>query len=844
MASLSQAVLLRVASIAPEELDVIRCPQGLAALRRAEQAQARLAQGREARCERLHRRVPLQPRGPLRKAVLDLKRAVHNDRLPEPVCSSLARDVEEDDLPGWRQELEDLHAALEEGERLLALWRSETAHLRALWRHELLRRGTFHAAPPLHAALERGFAAGRLPARAAEGLLMYAYRAATKTSPFGALTVTAVGRLSASASAPHAPRVDQLRAELVVDPRVVSAIALRWLADPDLVLRTPLRGPELVALDEEAVRFLVWSPSDGELLRSIERNPLVELGLRLADQHSSACSAADLRRRLATTLGCEPERASALLEGMRDCSLLRPELPHAVGRPWALRQLADAARAVGSDYHEGAERVSGALAELERATDARGSQHVRAVRAAVATLREAAGGEPTEAVADVVFDRCWAPAPVDLPAGALDAAGRDLDRLLGVLPLFNADLGLERIAQEALAELCVERPAVPLLDAFRAFAEAVDERGPIDCHPVAVEAERLRTSMVKELRELSQGGGAAAAEVPPAVLERWAQSARRFQPTRTGIGAAFLGQLADLAGSGLSLVLNGVAAGHGTLAAAWAREEGGDPASEWLLRTLRRELRELDDEGDVVEIAGGSAYGTQVRQALTGTVVRYPLDPPAPGERRVPCRDLVVRRDAQLGRIVLARGDGRRVLPLHVGPLSPHLLPPFYRFLTALGPAFTPDLSVIELLEREVPAAQLEAPRHYARLVVGDVVVSRRTWCVPATALPLSRGVHGSFGELLELRRWARELGLPRRVFVTATQTADVLRHGLPLREHRKSRKPFYLDFDDVGSCTLFRRLVRRHGPTVRFAEMLPTPEENPFDRAVECVLELRRSRG
>jgi hypothetical protein len=95
---------------------------------------------------------------------------------------------------------------------------------------------------------------------------------------------------------------------------------------------------------------------------------------------------------------------------------------------------------------------------------------------------------------------------------------------------------------------------------------------------------------------------------------------------------------------------------------------------------------------------------------------------------------------------------------------------------------------------------------HAPRLVIGHTVLAREAWSVPATEVP-PRGQ--------DIAAFARDLGIPRRVFVKS-----------PLE-----RKPMYLDTD---SPVLARILCRhaRHAAAessqhrIRFTEMLPTPEQ------------------
>ena len=96
--------------------------------------------------------------------------------------------------------------------------------------------------------------------------------------------------------------------------------------------------------------------------------------------------------------------------------------------------------------------------------------------------------------------------------------------------------------------------------------------------------------------------------------------------------------------------------------------------------------------------------------------------------------------------------------------------------------------------------------RGEGRAQIGRLVVRRASWSAPAAEVP---------GTPDDLAAWARERGLPRRVFARS-----------PLE-----RKPRYVDFD---SPSLRRTLVRFVAPArelvpsapVEFTEMLPSPDE------------------
>jgi len=92
------------------------------------------------------------------------------------------------------------------------------------------------------------------------------------------------------------------------------------------------------------------------------------------------------------------------------------------------------------------------------------------------------------------------------------------------------------------------------------------------------------------------------------------------------------------------------------------------------------------------------------------------------------------------------------------------------------------------------------------RAQIGRLVVRRASWSAPAAELPASPG---------DLAAWARDRGLPRRVFARS-----------PLE-----RKPRYVDFASPSLCRTLARFLtpardQAPGAPVEFTEMLPGPDE------------------
>lgn len=99
--------------------------------------------------------------------------------------------------------------------------------------------------------------------------------------------------------------------------------------------------------------------------------------------------------------------------------------------------------------------------------------------------------------------------------------------------------------------------------------------------------------------------------------------------------------------------------------------------------------------------------------------------------------------------------------------------------------------------------------RHLPRLSIDGVVIGRERWRPPVEALRSAASLESASGRMLALRRWTRELGIPRWVFVKVPEEP----------------KPVYVDFDSPIYCELFARLVGK-ASQVTLSEMVPTPEQ------------------
>ncbi|WP_424535750.1 lantibiotic dehydratase [Sphaerisporangium viridialbum] len=173
----------------------------------------------------------------------------------------------------------------------------------------------------------------------------------------------------------------------------------------------------------------------------------------------------------------------------------------------------------------------------------------------------------------------------------------------------------------------------------------------------------------------------------------------------------------------------------------------------------------------------------------------------APAGRRLELADLIAQRDPDdPSKIVVPVPGGARLGVLDVfGEIAQE----------QLGDLFRP----------------LAPHPHTPRVTVDRLVIAREAWRVPAVEIPGWDEVDEA-AAYVRVRRWARDLGMPRFVFWRA---------GL-------RQKPVYLDFDSPLLVGVFLAGVRRSGGVVAVMEMHPDPHHAwlPGGDGRACTSELR----
>lgn len=447
-----------------------------------------------------------------------------------------------------------------------------------------------------------------------------------------------------------------------------------------------------------------------------------------------------------------------------------------------------------------------ALDELERARDAVAAaagdpeRLDRALDALERTFTSLTGATPTRRAGGVyagrtlVYEDCRSGTQVELSPALLATLWPVLSLLLESARWFTfAGAALfRRACAERYRELAARhgRPEVPFAD-FWLWANDLLFDLP----------EKLIAPVVRALQErwatiLPDLTGQRRVQVELAAIEEAARAA--FTAPRPGwIGAYQHSPDVMLAADGLDAIARGdyrwvvgeVHPGVNTLRSALFVAQHPDP-QELLALTA------ADLPGPRVVLAAtgeeGGAPSRLTDKLITDRDLRLVFGHDSAG---LDPRTALAVADADLldrnGTLVVRSRDGRFELPLS----------------EVVGEAL-----MLQLLQRFDP---LPATDHRPRITVDKVVVARESWRFRAVDLEFAY-VTDEADRYRRIRRWQRELGIPRYVFVTT-----------PVE-----RKPFFVDFASLAAVDGLARAVRRTATgggdqaVLRLTEMLPDPQQ------------------
>ncbi|MFJ4970990.1 lantibiotic dehydratase [Streptomyces sp. NPDC088755] len=886
------AFMVRVAGLPVRSVQELRCPESRRWADEVLDEADQLGLLAEKAGDQLHALIGGSDDDGLRRALLKLRRDVFNDRLPtaDSADRALTRVRALDPaaaatLADWlagRRALDGRRAA---GAGLLAAETGRSREvLRRLAGHERLRRGLVLASPALDAQLDAyrrqpppaGARPDKKQRKIERSLLGYVYRTACKTSPFSTFTGVALGSLTGSDGLRL--RVDgRWRAQARLNVVALGRLADAVVADPARRADLPVAPASGWGRDDDRVRYVrrwVTAGDDDtavtfdavqDRLFFLRRSGTLDRLLGLFEERSgTVLRYGELVEWLARDQGAAREECEQYLGALLDVGMVQvPCLRTEVHDTDPLRAFQGALRGLERPW---AGRLADRLEEparcVERFADASPDERrvlLDALRAGLrAVQEEELGAERAKVPRTLLYEDAAAGAHPEFdPVAWRELAAGPLAAVERVLPAFDLTLP-QRITFEGffLARYGRGGRCDDLLKLVHDFHEdffdqymtftatrtAYDADGAYVPEVNWLGLDRLRAldtarrTFTARMTALWRAAGPEAAEVrvDDAFLADVAAELEGVAPEFAPMSHHL--QIADRPGDPL-VVLN---RSYGGVSFPFSRFT---QLFDGLAERLRTEADAIVPEGAVLaEVTGGPVTSNL---NLHGRLTPYEIV--CPGERgtleaefRMSLDDLHLVHDPEAGRLVLrsARLD-REVIPVYLGYLVPLALPELPRTLLLLSPTSMAPLNVWAGVPEGAPDASGVTTR--PRVRHGSLVLSRRSWSAPATALPLHRACAPEDGWFLGWHAFRRAHALPDRVFVTVSDSGARGATGA---------KPQYLDFDSPLSLSAFEALIKAPEARVVFREALPDEDALPTvsgdgrhvaELAVETAVPVRR---
>jgi Lantibiotic dehydratase, N terminus len=817
----------------------------------------------------------------LRKLVLQLRRDIHNDRIPEEAaiaevkcCMDDAAQALLEQWQGSRLAGEALQTAAQA--RLADELKAARSSLAKLAANEYLLKGIQLSGDNLYRDVRSYIGHFRdadarpwtKKLRQTEStIIRYAYRMALRTSPFG--TFTEIGAQPwRSPAGPVLAGLTERRSLIRLSRNLLvwMALALRRIEGSNDLFQLRLNNT-LQVLENHIEGFTrgieggshaYW----GEGFINVRIiGPVVALVDALAE---GPCSRTEVQDHLVAR-GMPADRALTFLNRLVEAGLCHEGL----GLPDQATSYVDevVARLRKIDAPKMAECAK-SFATLQHLEERFGVASTREREQLLEDLRQEVGRfsqicdieSPVEAGRTLVFEDMAAVEPArSWDPDLVERNTENFSRFLRFLPVFHPStmerLGLHRWFVSRFGE---EGRCEDLITLYRLFSEQSEEEvSAVLQAKNDPEAERVRELQQHLLQRLDQQvahcGNAPVLRLNEDCLDEITASLPDFLPSWTE--ASFRLQIApgDAEGSPL-LVINDVSSGHGVFFSRFCDVVEPVGPDAWSLRRALSETiaRNSPDQADLIAVFG---HNVNLHPRLTPKEVVYPGSV-AGGTDALTLRDIAVECDSSQRTLRLVdRRDGK---PLQLTPMNflfPAAAPMLYRFLCAFSPLHTYRIGFWNSLRRW-------ARRRFSclpRLVLGDLVVERRRWYVPVSEVAqLGDGSTAeTLGSMLATENWYRQRNLPRECFfqiyeqpaagenaaVTRDWVDETRRWALSSRNAR--RKGQYLDFRNPFLVRLLaRQASSMNGGEVLFQECLPPTSSYDGSEtaasAEEFLIELR----
>lgn len=781
---LAPYAVMRVAAVSYQQLLDLTPPHHTAAIDTVLAAERRLEELRPAIEDDLHAAVPRAVDRDQRRAIMEVRRAVHGGRAPRLDVDERSRVVgalvgaAAARLTAWLDLETARGAALVACEEALAT--ESPGHLRVRLRGFLdepdFANALALASPDLYGQLVREATkppAGAASSKSERSLLAYAVRTAAKTNPFSSFVHTAVVPIQPDAPA-GAPDLAGLR-------RTTRVVVDRGLVD-------------------RLYRSLVASAPDGEAIR-YARNP----SFRVLGQGRLEAIAADYRIIQGRFWRMMRRSSFRLPRGVAETLAALPAEAPAAEVAARLAGFGIDAKAVRSLIRQ---LLAVGLLAPPPATDAFDTDPVATLVLSGGAARAVL--EPMQAAA-----RELAGAAAGARGAIIERVRRHEQDTLAALHVADAPLCRNPLVETASFVGLPTPIGRPLAELIADAASVVRDRVVVDPTYAAFRDRFVRTfgtgGTLRDVVGYLVAEHAALATLPPT------GSVEPCRPGTTPVTLALQIAAADRAAAAAGdavVVVNRIYPGVGWMTGRYARGHG--PAEEALCGWMREWIARVVAPLEPIDLLlSGECNELQAHPRVTERVLVWPTEPLRAGTAGASTvRDLALTHDPDSNRIVFADPAGQRLVPILFGS---SLILPVLGVTHLLALLASPHTV---LYPDELPPGNGLELEHRPRIAVGRVVTRRAEWWLRSRTL---RGwLEGSgSARVLRARRELERRGIPRRFFARTPHASPDAALATLMRPEAFGYKPLWVDAANPFALDLLERSLEDSEWTL-LAEVLP----------------------
>jgi hypothetical protein len=820
---LAESVILRINPLPGRRLGIPELTEAVRVLVEAERRGHELA---EAACAELFD-LAAEATGRRRQRILDLKRAIYNNRPPGSAAEFEPWPAATTAWLDCRQRSSLARSVLTTGyESCLA---QERAALAETVGTESFQLSLALTSPLVLEAVRRYANSGGNPSKrdrkSERGILQHVTRAMVRTSPLTRFTAVGFGSWSAAGSPLDQVGFQRRKAHSLAstDRVLISGLvgALRPDGDPATVgqssmLRIGSTSVQFHHVDGPQVRVLS-APLTTELRTLLDLTAMGELRTDV------------LSRALAQRLPISVPDAERLVAGAVQAQILVPGVPL---DEQAEDPLPAAIELLRPDQPEAAAELAEMARELGRFPSTTVPERV-ALLNRLDSLQDRLtklGSRPVQ----LHVNEDYVLEPIVVSPAGYEQALADLADVTQFGSLFDRHQVLRALACVLFVDRFGPGAAVPLIDHASDLVRGVLAReatltsstaadfGPADGSLLELLTQRARAVQVVSDRLATHTGEELVLD--PGLMADLADGLpERFERSPASYG--LLVQPVDG-----RFILNDCYPGHGLLGVRFLgadRDLGGRAAAV----TARRATAQFG--------AGGAS--PREDRGLHGVNInhRIPLL-----ERTITAEDWLgirLAHDPDRDELVLLDADGTRVSPISLGMRWLELLPAPLRLAMYLTE--TSRIMIDSFGWEQFPGPDSAATAS-PRLLVGQVVLQRRRW-YPGPDFPAVPGPEGAAQHLVDVTAWRAAHGVPEEIMIKS----DLGYGSLSRRDrnrtyllNRRREKPQYVDLASALAVRILPRLLDRRAPGSYLEEALPGVRAGR--PASEWIIEFDRPAG